>query len=103
MTKQVRGFRALVEEFVDHGSKAVEEMHKTATARTFYALEAYGPTNKPARLVHRAHDASLSGMYGLVRLVNRTVGKALDGALVLAERSLPDAHDAHASDAHAAQ
>lgn len=84
-----RGLRALVGEAVEHGSKAVEQVHKATAARTFDVLEAIPPIATPARVAHAVHDASLTGIYGAIRLVNRAVGAALDVAIaVAAEREV---------------
>ena len=85
--KRLRGLRALVGEAVEHGSKAVEEVHKATAARTFFVLEAIPPIAKPAKVVHIVHDASLTGIYGMIRVVNRVVGKSLDVAIDVAESS----------------
>jgi hypothetical protein len=85
--KRLRGLRALVQDAVEHGSRAVEEVHKATAARTFFVLEAIPPIAKPARIVHVVHDASLTGIYGTIRVVNQVVGKALDVAIDVAEAS----------------
>lgn len=83
--QRLRGLRSLVGEAVEHGSKAVEQVHKATAARTFVVLEAIPPLAKPARVAHAVHDASLTGVYGAIRLVNRAVGAALDVAIAVAE------------------
>ena len=87
--KRLRGLRSLVGEAVEHGSKAVEEVHKATAARTFFVLEAIPPIAKPAKVVHIVHDASLTGIYAMIRVVNRVVGKSLDVAIDVAESSEP--------------
>jgi hypothetical protein len=87
--KRLRGLRALVGEAVEHGSKAVEVVHKATAARTFFVLEAIPPIAKPAQVVHIVHDASLTGIYGIIRVVNRVVGKTLDVAMDVAEAQAP--------------
>lgn len=88
--KRLRGLRALVEDVVEHGSKAVEEVHKATAARTFVVLEAIPPIATPAKVVHVVHDASLTGIYGIIRVVNRVVGKTLDVAIDVAEQREPE-------------
>jgi hypothetical protein len=83
--KRLRGLRALVQDAVEHGSKAVEGVHKATAARTFVVLEAIPPIAAPARAVHTIHDVSLSGVYGMIRVVNRVVGKTLEVALDVAD------------------
>jgi hypothetical protein len=74
-----------VTDVVEHGSKAVEEIHKATAARTFFVLEAVPPISKPAKVVHVVHDAWLSGVYGAIRVVNGVVGKTLDVAMDVAD------------------
>jgi hypothetical protein len=84
--KRLRGLRALVEEVVEHGSKAVEEVHKATAARTFFVLEAIPPIAKPARLVHTVHDVWVSGVYGTIRACNKVLGKTLEVAIDVADQ-----------------
>jgi hypothetical protein len=83
--KRLRGLRVLVGDAVEHGSKAVEVVHKATAARTFVVLEAIPPIATPAKVVHIVHDASLTGIYGIIRAVNAVVGKTLDVAIEVAE------------------
>jgi hypothetical protein len=85
--KRLRGLRALVQDVVEHGSKAVEDVHKATAARTFTVLEAIPPIATPAKVVHVVHDAWLSGVYGAIRIVNRGVGKTLDIAMDVVEEN----------------
>jgi hypothetical protein len=84
---RLRGLRALVGEAVEHGSKAVEVVHKATAARTFYVLEAIPPIATPAKVVHVVHDAWLTGVYGIIRAVNGVVGKTLDVVIEVTEES----------------
>ncbi len=84
-----QGLRALVQDAVEHGSRAVEEVHKATAARTFLVLEAIPPVAAPSKAVHVLHDASLSFVYGSIRLVNRAVGKAVEVGIEVADASRP--------------
>jgi hypothetical protein len=84
--KRLRGLRVLVGDAVEHGSSAVEAVHKATAARTFVVLEAIPPIATPAKIVHVVHDASLTGIYGIIRAVNAVVGKTLDVAIDVAEK-----------------
>ena len=84
--KRLRGLRTLVGDAVEHGSKAVEDVHKATAARTFVVLEAIPPIATPAKVAHIVHDASLTGIYGIIRAVNKVVGKTLDVAIDVAEK-----------------
>ena len=79
--KRLRGLRALVGDAVEHGSKAVEIVHKATAARTFEVLEAVPPIATPARVLHVVHDASLTGIYGAIRAISHVVGVTLDAAI----------------------
>ena len=76
-----RGLKALVQDGVEHGSRAVEDVHMETARRPFVVLALIPPVAKPARLIHVVHDAALSSVYGSIRLVNRLVGGALDVVL----------------------
>lgn len=91
--KRLRGLRALVGDAVEHGSKAVEQVHRATAARTFFVLEAIPPIATPARIVHVVHDASLTGVYGMIRVVNHVVGRTLDVAIDVAEEQRDDDDD----------
>jgi hypothetical protein len=88
--KRLLGLRSLVTEVVEHGSKAVQDVHLATAARTFVVLEAVPPIAKPAKVVHVAHDVCVSGVYGAIRLVNRAVGKTLEVAIDIAEPDAPE-------------
>jgi hypothetical protein len=80
-TKRLRGLKALVQDVVEHGSRAVERIQKETARRPFEILEAIPPIAIPARGVHAIHDASVSGVHSIIRLVNRVVGETVDAAL----------------------
>ena len=87
---RLRGLRALVQDVVEHGTTAVESVHKATAARTFVVLEALPPIAKHARVVHTVHDAWLSGVYGAIRVCNKLIGKTLEVALEVAENEEPE-------------
>jgi len=95
---RLRGLRALVGEAVEHGSKAVEVVHKATAARTFVVLESIPPIAKPAKIVHVVHDAWLTGVYGIIRAVNGVVGKTLDVVIDVAEDNASADANAEASE-----
>ena len=80
--KRVRGLRQLVEDVVEHGSRAVERIQKETAQRPFAILEAMPTIGEPARLVHAVYDAWVGGVHGTIRVVNRAVGATVDAALV---------------------
>jgi hypothetical protein len=83
--KRLRGLRALVEQAVEHGSKAVEKVHRATANRTFDVLESIEPIATPVKVVHTFHDLSVGATYGAIRLVNKVVGKTLDVAIDVAD------------------
>jgi hypothetical protein len=85
--KKLRGVKALVQDAVDKGATAVEQVHKRTAAVPFELLQKVPPLAAPVRGVHQVYDLAVSGSYGMVRLVNRMVGKAVDVALDVLEQS----------------
>lgn len=85
--KRWRGLKALVQDAVDKGATAVEQVHKRTAATPFALLEKVPPIAGSVRLVHGLHDLAVSGSYELVRQVTRVVGKSLDVALDVVEAS----------------
>lgn len=83
--KRLRGLKALLQEAVVEGSRAVERVQVETAARPFAVLEALEPVAAPARAVHAVHDAVVAGSHGMVRLWARGIGAALDVALDAAE------------------
>lgn len=76
-----RGLKSLLQDVVEHGSRAVERVHLETARRPFAVLELIPPIAAPARVVHVVHDVVVTTSYGAVRLVNRAVGATLDVAL----------------------
>lgn len=76
-----RGLALLVRDAVEHGSIAIEKLQKDAAARPFALLEQIAPIAQPVKAIHAAHDLSVSGVHGGIRLVNRVVGAVVDAAL----------------------
>lgn len=87
--KRVRGLRALIEDVVEHGSRAIERVHLASAGRTFTILEHIPLIAEPARLVHTVYDASTGATYAGVRLVNRAVGVIAD-LVIDAVEAAPD-------------
>jgi hypothetical protein len=78
---RLRGLKQLVQEAVDHGSKAVERVQLERAALPFALLERVPKLAVPARGAHAIHDAAVSSTHGMIRLVNRVVGDTLDVVL----------------------
>jgi hypothetical protein len=82
-----RGLVALVRDAVEHGSRAVEKVQLETAGRPFGILEQIPAVAEPTRLVHVVHDATVSGVHGVVRAVSRTVATTVDVALRVAEET----------------
>lgn len=80
-----RGLGVLLEDAVEHGSRAVQQVHTETARRPFAVLEAIPLVAIPTRGVHLLHDAIVTTVYGVIRLVNRAVGSAAGVALDLCE------------------
>lgn len=78
---RLRGLCQLVSEAIDHGATAVEEVHLATTSRTFLALSKLPVVAEPSELIRVVHDTWVTGIYGTIRVVNRVVGKTIDGVL----------------------
>ncbi|HEY3817301.1 MAG TPA: hypothetical protein VGL81_09030 [Polyangiaceae bacterium] len=83
--KRWRGLVALVRDAVEHGSRAVEKIQLETAGRPFGILEQIPAVAEPTRVVHVIHDATVSGVHGVVRAVTRAVGTTADIVLRVAE------------------
>ena len=87
-----RGLVALVRDAVEHGSRAVEKVQLETAARPFGILEQVPGLAEATRVVHVIHDATVSGVHGVVRAVSRAVVTTVDvGLRVAEERERQDA------------
>jgi hypothetical protein len=92
-TRRWRGLVALVKDAVEHGSRAVEKVHLETARRPFGILEHIPVVAEPTRVVHVIHDATVSGVHGIVRAVARAVGATADVALRVAESAPGEVED----------
>ena len=69
-----RGLKDLVQDAIDQGSTAVEQVHQQVARRTFDILEYVPPLAEPARRARLLQEAVIGGAYDAIRLVNRVVG-----------------------------
>jgi len=84
--KRWRGLTALIHDGVKYGSMAVERVQKDTAKIPFTILEAIPPIALPAKVAHVVHDASVSGVHGIVRVLNAVVGKTADVVLGALDR-----------------
>ena len=90
MSDRWRGLKALVQDAVEHGSRAVERVHLQTARRPFAVLESLPLVDGPARAAHAIHDATVAATYGAIRLVNRLAGGAVDALLAAADAEAAD-------------
>lgn len=75
------GLKTLLEDAVEHGSRAIEKVHLETAARTFEVLEAIPKIAATAKVVHVVHDGLVQSTHGAIRLVNTGVHRATDAIL----------------------
>jgi hypothetical protein len=85
-----RGSKALVQEAVDQGSRAVERLQMETARKPFEILERIPPLRVPVQGIREIHDAAVSNTHAMIRLVNRVVGDTLDVVLDLIEQRKPE-------------
>ncbi|HEY4116669.1 MAG TPA: hypothetical protein VGM56_02385 [Byssovorax sp.] len=86
--KRWRGLASLVEDAVEHGSRAIERVHRETAKRPFDLLEQIPVVAPPTRVVRVVHDAIVTLSYGGVRAVNRVVGAGVGLAIATGERGV---------------
>ncbi len=79
--KRWRGLKAIVQDVVREGASAVERVHLATADRSFFVAERIPPIADSARAIHAVHDASVAGVYAMIRLVNQVVGSTVDVVL----------------------
>jgi hypothetical protein len=75
MTKHRQSLAELVEETVDKGATAIEEIHKSLADLPLKLLEESELLRKPAREVRHLQDRMIGAIYDVVRKTNRRVAK----------------------------
>ncbi len=81
-TNRLRGLAALLRDAVIHGATAVQRVHAATAARPCAVLEAIPVIALPTRVVHVVHDATVSIVYGSIRLGTRGVAAVADAVIV---------------------
>jgi hypothetical protein len=95
MTKRRQSLSELVEETVDKGATAIEEIHKSFADLPLKLLEESELLRKPAREARRLQDRTIGAIYDAVRNTNRRVAKLVSA--VIARRSKADMHAGRAA------
>lgn len=86
-TVRWQGLRVLLQDAVEHGSRAIERVQKRTAARTFDVLEAIPLVSEPAHLVRLFHDGMVTGVHAAIRLTSRGVGEIARLALDVVEHN----------------
>ena len=86
MTRQWRGLASLLQDAIEHGSRAIERVHVETARRPFAVLEALPLVDRPARAVRAVHDLNVAVTYLSIRLISRVVGVAVGAILDVAAR-----------------
>jgi len=85
-TRRIKGVLSLATDAVEHGSRAIEKVHRATADRPFGALTKLpAPLAVPARGVKLVHDVSLTAVYGSIRIVNQGVAAMVDAGLDLVD------------------
>ena len=79
--KRWRGLQMLVQDAVEHGSRAVEKLQREAVRRPFAILESIPGIDAPAAAIHAVHDLVLTTTHGGIRLANKVVAVAAQAVL----------------------
>lgn len=81
-----RGLKSLVVDAVEHGSRAVERIQKETAKMPFDLLEQVAPLKVPVRGIREIHDTAVTGVHGMIRLVNRVAGETIDVVIDAVEK-----------------
>jgi hypothetical protein len=98
--KRWTGLKDLVQDAIDQGSTAVEQVHQQVARTTFDILEYVPPLAEPARRARLLQEAVIGGAYDAIRLVNRMVG-VVAGAVMDAVEPAPPTSGKSAAEARA--
>ncbi len=86
MMQRWRGLKTLVNDTVEHGSFALENLQKKAARRPFDMLERIPKIRVPVQGIREIHDTAITNTHGMIRLVNRVVGDTLDVVIDVVEQ-----------------
>ncbi|MEZ5583013.1 MAG: hypothetical protein R3F37_09830 [Candidatus Competibacteraceae bacterium] len=80
--QQARGLKDLVQETVEAGTNAAEQVHQSIAKQPYAVLKRIPLIAPSARIIERCQHALTSGIYQSIRVVNQVSGslatKALD-------------------------
>jgi hypothetical protein len=73
--KQIKGLQELIQDAVEAGANATEEVHQAIARQPYALLRRIPGIAQPARVVEQFQHALTSGVYQSIRLVNRGLGR----------------------------
>jgi len=80
--QQAKGLKDLVQETVEAGTNATEQVHQSIAKQPYAVLKRIPLIAPPARIIEQCQHAVTSGIYQSIRVINRVSGtlatKALD-------------------------
>ncbi|MCP5425172.1 MAG: hypothetical protein H6970_08910 [Gammaproteobacteria bacterium] len=79
--KQIQGLQQLIQDGVEAGANATEEVHQAIASQVYAVLGHIPGIARPAGLVERVQHTLTRGVYRTVRAVNLTVGQVAARAL----------------------
>jgi hypothetical protein len=81
--EQLDAYRALVQDAVDRGATAIQEVQEALTARPYDVLEQVPGLGAPTEVVRSLHSNGVRATYDVIRLVNRGVGAVLSSGIAV--------------------
>jgi len=96
--KRLKGAKDLVFDAVEETTNLVERMHTLAAKKSTQPLALIEPLATLTRGVKTVHDTTASGVYEMIRIVNRGVKKLLDAGTGLATKGLAFPNDIQPDD-----
>jgi triacylglycerol lipase len=75
--ERIDAYRALVQDGIDHGATAIQEVQEELTARPYEIVEWFWPLKVPAGIVRSFHMAAIRTTYDAIRWMNRLVDNSV--------------------------
>ena len=83
--KKIRGLKSLVQDAVEHGSRAIERVQIDMAKTPFDLLEKIEPIKAPVSGIRLLHNAGVAYTHTMIRLVNKVTGDVLDKVIDAAD------------------
>ena len=77
----LKAIKDLVQETVDKGITSVETVHREIMNQPYYIIERMVPRDVPVKRIRTMQEQVIGTVYGMIRVVNKTVGDVADGFL----------------------